>query len=161
MGLNDGNKLDISMKMEMLQLATLKDVLWDDLHSRVSEDLALRTQLQHTSERLQDCSELYPNSKGLCLQPAFRVQCTVYMTSLTLCLSPLSRLAVLVQLKPVPEISWHSTEWQRDYGGRVWLTPEYGVVLGSILSSGYFAATVQNPSLLLREAITLGTEKCV
>lgn len=131
-------------------------MLCDMFNSTISDDLALGTQLQHISERLQDCSELYLTGKGLCLQPVFRVQCTVSTTSLILCLSPFSRLAVLVQCRPISESLWHSIEWQRDYSCSVWFTPEYGVVLGNILSSGPFADTVQKPRLLLREAITLG-----
>lgn len=111
MGLDDGNKLDICMKTEILQLATLKDVLSDDSNSRVSEDLVLATHLQQrTSERLQDCSELYITGKGLCVQSAFRARCTVSTISLALRLSPSCRLAVLVQCKAIPESLWHSTE---------------------------------------------------
>lgn len=159
-GHDNRNKLDICMKTEMLQLSALKDVLNHDLNSRVSEDLARETQTQHLhSGKLQDCSKLCFTGKGLCLQSAFMVQCATSTTSLTLCLFPLFRLVVLVYHKPVPEGLWHSAEWRKGYNDRMWFTPEYRVVLGNVLSSGTFSATAQDPRLLLRETITLGTEK--
>lgn len=79
-------------------------------------------------------------------------------------LSPLCRLAVLVQCKPVPWCLWHSEEWQRDYSGNVWFTSEYRVELDYILSLGSFAATAesttQNQWHSLQETINLRIEKC-